>query len=324
MDKPIEQIDDLIIRYHKGTIDSEEIEKLLFWVEKDPRNKSYFKERINLLKNIQPDKVGFNAKKSLAELEKSTLKKQPDSLLMKVVAIAASLLIAILLGKVLLDKSTTDLPVFIDYTAVETNLTKLLEDNSQVVLSENSVLSVPERFPENRRMVRLEGKAFFEVFEEPNRPFVVMCREVMIRVIGTSFEVETNSEANSVRVTVVSGEVLVEHNISGIEKTLRQNDQVIISQEGFIVEETKKHDENLLSWKTGILTFNNIQMSEVAQTISDFYETVITFEDERLENEFITLTIDNQSLDEVKGILEIILDATIVEAEGEWIIRENR
>ena len=324
MDKPIEQIDDLIIRYHKGTIDSEEIEKLLFWVEKDPRNKSYFKERINLLKNIQPDKVGFNAKKSLAELEKSTLKKQPDSLLMKVVAIAASLLIAILLGKVLLDKSTTDLPVFIDYTAVETNLTKLLEDNSQVVLSENSVLSVPERFPENRRMVRLEGKAFFEVFEEPNRPFVVMCREVMIRVIGTSFEVETNSEANSVRVTVVSGEVLVEHNISGIEKTLRQNDQVIISQEGFIVEETKKHDENLLSWKTGILTFNNIQMSEVAQTISDFYGTVITFEDERLENEFITLTIDNQSLDEVKGILEIILDATIVEAEGEWIIRENR
>lgn len=324
MDKPIEQIDDLIIRYHKGTIDLEEIEKLLFWVEKDPRNKSYFKERINLLKNIQPDKVGFNAKKSLAELEKLTLKKQPDSLLMKVVAIAASLLIAILLGKVLLDKSTTDLPVFIDYTAVETNLTKLLEDNSQVVLSENSVLSVPERFPENRRMVRLEGKAFFEVFEEPNRPFVVMCREVMIRVIGTSFEVETNSEANSVRVTVVSGEVLVEHNISGIEKTLRQNDQVIISQEGFIVEETKKHDENLLSWKTGILTFNNIQMSEVAQTISDFYETVITFEDERLENEFITLTIDNQSLDEVKGILEIILDATIVEAEGEWIIRENR
>lgn len=324
MDKPIEQIDDLIIRYSKGTIDSEEMDELLYWIEKDPKNKNYFKERINLLKTLQPRKIDFNAKKSLAEFEKSASQKQPVSFSIKVAAIAASLLIAILLGKLLLDKSASDLPVFIDYAAAETNLTKVLEDDSQVVLSENSVLSVPERFSENRRMVRLDGKAFFEVSEEPDRPFVVECREIMIRVIGTSFEVETNSEANSVRVAVVNGTVLVEHNTSGIEKTLQQNDQVIFSQEGFIVEETKKQDENLLSWKTGILTFNNIQMSEVAHTLSDFYGTVITFEDERLENEFITLTINNQPLDEVQKTLEIILDATIVEADGEWIIRENR
>lgn len=322
MNKPIEQIDDLIIRYYKGTIDSEEIDKLLSWIEKDPKNKNYFKEKISLLKTVQSQEISFDAKKSLAEFEKSTFKKQSNPVL-KVIAIAASLLIAIFLGKILLDKSTSNLSEFHDYTAKEANLIKLLDDNSQVVLSKNSVLSVPEIFHENRRVVRLEGKAFFDVSEDPNRPFVVMCEEIMIQVIGTSFEVETNNEKNSVRVTVLSGSVSVKHDKSGVEKTLQQNDQIIISQEGIIVEEMKNNDENLLSWKTGILTFNNDKMSDVAQAISDFYGTKIIFEDEKLKNEFITLTIDNQSIDEVKDILEIILDATISETEGKWTIREN-
>lgn len=323
MEKPVERIDDLIIQYHNGTIDPEGIEELLSWVEKDPGNKDYFKEQLNLLRSIQTPEVRFDAEKSLAEFNKRIRKKPLNPFVLKVAAIAAFLAFAIVAGKILSDRFASDSPVFNQYMAAETNLLHTLEDKTQVTLSKNSVLSVPEAFASDTRIVKLEGKAYFEVSEEPDRPFIVVCQNITIRVTGTSFEVETDIEKNSVRVAVTSGRVLVKSGTDGHEKPLQEDDQIVISQDGRILEESQEYDENLLAWKTGILTFNNIQMSEVAQTLSAFYGTTIAFEEKELENEFITLTIDNQTLAEVKATLEIILDATITESEGKLIIGKN-
>lgn len=84
---------------------------------------------------------------------------------------------------------------------------KSLLDGSSVWLDANSSLALAESFNADERRVKLEGKAFFDVERNENKPFIVEMGKNTLEVLGTSFNVET--KGNTSRVEVRSGKVKV-------------------------------------------------------------------------------------------------------------------
>lgn len=93
--------------------------------------------------------------------------------------------------------------------------TATLPDGSTVELNSSTTISYRRGFQTwpfadaDRRTVRLDGEAFFEVTEEA-RPFTIETTNAQVTVVGTRFNVRArNEEGRTTEVTVVRGRVQV-------------------------------------------------------------------------------------------------------------------
>lgn len=89
-----------------------------------------------------------------------------------------------------------------------------LADGTSALLSPGSALSFPEKFEADRRVVRLNGEAFFEVEKNAAVPFYVQTSLLTTKVLGTSFRVRSFEREADASVSVLSGKVEVKAAIS--------------------------------------------------------------------------------------------------------------
>jgi transmembrane sensor len=64
-----------------------------------------------------------------------------------------------------------------------------LRDGTVVWLNSGSVISYQSDFNDSLRIIHLTGQAFFEVFKDETKPFIVRCMDLEIEALGTSFDV---------------------------------------------------------------------------------------------------------------------------------------
>ena len=107
-------------------------------------------------------------------------------------------------------------------------LKMIMEDGSVVTLQPGSAIHYPEHFLPDKREIFLKGEAFFEVSKNASRPFFVYNKNLVIRVLGTSFNVELNKQNKHVEVSVRSGKVEVYEYKSSGKKNHSKNDGVIL------------------------------------------------------------------------------------------------
>jgi ferric-dicitrate binding protein FerR (iron transport regulator) len=135
--------------------------------------------------------------------------------------VAASLLIIMLAGAAwfFLQSPGTHLPFAYNRNVSDQVIT--LNNNTQEVqehrLPDGSVIQLHPRgtivyakpFAADKREVRLIGEAFFDVTKDKKRPFVINAHDVMVKVLGTSFNVTAYEDASEVKVAVKTGRVSV-------------------------------------------------------------------------------------------------------------------
>jgi transmembrane sensor len=97
-------------------------------------------------------------------------------------------------------------PAMAQKSHLRVNERHALSDGSVVELKDGSRIAVD--FSAERRQVRLAGEAHFKVAHEPARPFVVDAGGVLVRAVGTAFNVRIDSDA--VQVLVTEGRVRVQ------------------------------------------------------------------------------------------------------------------
>lgn len=103
-----------------------------------------------------------------------------------------------------------------------------MEDGTFITMQPGSVIHYPEHFLPGKREIFLEGEAFFDVSKNAVRPFFVYNKNVVTRVLGTSFNVKMNMQKKQVEVSVRSGRVEV-YEYNSVQKTIdKKNDGVIL------------------------------------------------------------------------------------------------
>ncbi len=99
----------------------------------------------------------------------------------------------------------------------------VLSDGSKVTLAPNSSIHYSRIFAGETRDVYLEGEAFFQVTKNPVKPFMVYYNNIVTKVLGTSFTINTNKTTGNVEVAVKTGKVQVFENEKLLSITERTN-----------------------------------------------------------------------------------------------------
>ena len=89
----------------------------------------------------------------------------------------------------------------------------------------------PVRFVGKRRIVTLEGEAYFDVRKDEEHPFVVRTRFGEVTVLGTAFNINAYNDADACYTTLVYGKV----NFSTPDQntiTLAPGEQAVVSSRG--------------------------------------------------------------------------------------------
>ena len=183
-----------------------------------------------------------------------------------------------------------------------------LEDGSKVILKSGSRLRLPEHFEPDKREVFLIGEAFFEIAKNPNRPFLVHAKDVVTRVLGTSFWVKNTEGSKNVAVEVITGKVTVYKEKSANESAI-ESDGVVLTPNlkvTYFVED--KHFVTGLVEKPLLISlsetksptiqfsFNDTPLSEVMRQLETAYGIQIVLANDGLSSCPFTADLTKQPL----------------------------
>ena len=156
----------------------------------------------------------------------------------------------------------------------------VLADGTRVWLNSATKLIFPQNFTGKERRVMLSGEAFFDVARDESKPFIVETSRMDVKVLGTRFNVNADTDNEVVSTTLVDGCVEV---ASGTQKpiTLVPGEQAY-GEAG----ELEKREVNIrlyTSWIDGRFMFNNVELEEIAKQISRWYDVEIFFTNENVK-----------------------------------------
>ena len=153
----------------------------------------------------------------------------------------------------------------------------VLSDGSFVWLNAASSITYPTAFVGKERKVSMMGEAYFEVSENKNMPFFVEHNQLLVKVLGTHFNVNTYENEASNKITLLSG--LVDVGNGKITKRLVPGQQASISTSIFSIEENIDTDE-VMAWKNGQFYFGGSDIKSIMKQIERYYDVEVEFRDE--------------------------------------------
>jgi len=184
-----------------------------------------------------------------------------------------------------------------------THQTIHLPDGSTVVLNTGSTLNYPSAFSNGRRDVYLSGEGYFDIKHNPSQPFYVHTGSLLVKVLGTVFNIRSYPEQDDIQVTVTSGkvQVLKENKTLGI---LTASQQISFANSSEIVLITNVDTLAVTAWRPSELHFNDITMDEVAQKLRQRFNIVIEFANREISECRVTATFSEN--DTVEEVLDVI------------------
>jgi len=151
----------------------------------------------------------------------------------------------------------------------------VLSDGTLVKLNADSKLTFLETFENDKRIVLLEGEAFFDVKKDATRPFIVKSGQISTTALGTSFNVRAYKEENAIQVALVTGKVKVE-NMNG--KTsgdhnliLNPNDMASFNRVSKGLTKGSFDIEMELAWKNQTLYFKDASLNNMVSSLERWY-----------------------------------------------------
>ena len=197
-----------------------------------------------------------------------------------------------------------------------------LPDGSKVWLNKNSWLTYNQRFGKRTRQVALKGEGYFEVNRDEQRPFIVkMQNNLDIKVLGTTFNACNYPSLNKAEVILRSGSVQVSDNGRNEYVILKPN-QKFTWNEG-TAEISSVNAMNCCRWFEHRLVFDNVKLKDILENLSHKYQTEISLNVGNLADKHMSMTIRDESVEDILDILTTLLPIRW-RYQGAEIIIENK
>ncbi len=280
-----ENTDELCAKVILGEASTQEIEELAAWRNLSPDNEAYFLQlekayakSIAVIPDLQVDvDAAWNKVKSRINVTSDetpviSLHKKSSGLSWK---IAASVIVLLGLSVVLYQTYGRKEDSFA-IQSFEQPVRDTLSDGTIAVLNSNSQLTYAFNEGEKSRKVTLTGEAYFEIKHSDSLVFTVQADELLIRDIGTSFNVEAFPTQDTIRVFVREGIVelyTVDH--TGIRLEAGQTGFFVKSSHEFGMLK-KEDDVNPDSYATGDFRFRNTRLDKVVSKLNEYFHVDIS------------------------------------------------
>lgn len=155
-----------------------------------------------------------------------------------------------------------------------------LPDGTRVHLNASSRLTYPLAFEDDRRVVRLEGEAYFEIAKDAARPFFVQTGEVQVQQFGTSFNLRAYT-GREVEVVLVEGSVQVQ--APGQTYTMQPGELTAYNPTDGTLTSQPVNTSFYTAWHTGRLQFEEAPLGDIMTVLSRWYDVQVRYGDEAIK-----------------------------------------
>lgn len=151
----------------------------------------------------------------------------------------------------------------------------ILPDGTKVWLNAATTLKFPQTFAGlSQRKVMLIGEAYFEVYKDKNKPFIVHSEQQEVEVLGTHFNVNAYKDEPAMKTTLLEGSVKVNTNY-----VLKPGQQFAINKEGKAGIK-QVNVEDAIAWKKGNFEFNDENVYEIMRKVARWYNVEVIYKDQ--------------------------------------------
>lgn len=178
----------------------------------------------------------------------------------------------------------------------------ILSDGSEVWVNSATVLEYPVVFSGNRRIVKLNGEAYFKVQADSLRPFIVVVAGGMeVCALGTEFNVNAYAE-RFVESVLVKGKISVGKEDRRV--TLRPAQLAVYDRETGQTDVKDVDIRKYVDWKSGEFIFSDDCLEEIMKKITLWYDCEVVFTDQSLKD--MRLSGNMRRYDSVEKILHYL------------------
>lgn len=285
----------ILYNYLSGLATESEERELLVWLNHSPDNRKEFFELKAIWvaqRMMDGKKMEEDTDKSLEKLNRridhyqrpiDPKKRQQLYRLYRNIAAVAALFLVVVYVSYFVVGGTMNLPYAEDELAVVyTNTedvhsvrTVLLPDSSVVWLSYDAILTCPDTFRGDQRVVSLTGEAFFEVKKDTDHPFIVKTGAYEIKVLGTSFSVNTHAAEGKEETILMNGSVQIQERNGRNLAMLRPGQQALYSKNSEKIEIRFVDANTLTSWRFGLVSLTEVSIQDILHCLEETYDVKI-------------------------------------------------
>lgn len=251
----------------------------------------------------------------------------------KWLAVASVLLCVLLTVWYQLHRNDETVPGYTHSVALDTVIYALngerkrvvLPDSTKVHLNSGSKLVYNKKFNGSTRQVYLSGEALFDVSKNPSRPFLVNTDKMMVRVLGTVFNVKCYETSENVEAMVVEGKVEVRLKQDAEKKVIllpsekisirpvtvshtQQQAPIRYEVESVRIPDTANALPNEIAWVQEKLVFQDDPFELVVLKMERWYNKRFHFENEQLKSILMSGDFEAVDLEQALQILQMMVD----------------
>ncbi len=322
----LNDIDDFIGKVLAGEATAQEQEMVMLWRKQNEANEKYF----NQLNHIF-DKAGaasvhveFDADEAWSKV-KSKLNKNDGKVIpisrtpyFSPLRVAATVFLLVAMSMVIYLKTAPPVQTLVVESAITTRQ-DTLPDGSTAFLNKKTELKFEYNPREKTRKVKLKGEAYFAVKHEEEKPFIIEADEILVRDIGTEFNLKAYPDKDTIEIIVTHGEVQF-YTKQDPGLNLKAGEKAIYSKRTKEFYRIQKPDTNTLAYKTKVFSFNNTDLRSVVSLLNEVYNSKISLSNESLYSCRLTANFKEDNAEIIVEVIAETMGLELTKKDDQFIL----
>ena len=179
-----------------------------------------------------------------------------------------------------------------------------LADGTEVWLNAETEIRYPVQFTGDKRVVYLDGEAYFTVAPDKNKPFTVVSTHASVSVLGTQFNFRAYPDERDVQTTLVSGSVIMQSEKYKQQIKLVPGEQGVLEKNSAKLMKQEVNTYLYTAWKDGRFAFRDARLEDLFNILARWYDLSVFYQSPEAKD--TRFTGDLNKTDDFKSILKII------------------
>ncbi|MCD0488619.1 DUF4974 domain-containing protein [Pedobacter sp. MC2016-14] len=159
-----------------------------------------------------------------------------------------------------------------------------LSDGTVITLNAATKIKFPTSFSRlKKRIIELEGEAYFEVNHDAEHPFLVHTKDQRVEDLGTEFNINAYSDDATLVTTLVEGSAKVSVGTGPTNGVvLKPGQQTILTNSTMRVAQANMSE--VTAWKDKLFKFKKARLEDILLQVARWYNVSVSYESQALKN----------------------------------------
>ena len=302
---------ELIIGYLQNNLTQEETDCFYNWVNESASNKELFFEIKAMYDAGLPLSTPLETSESWGRLlnKKKNSQSRRFNLWYQISTYAAVAILAVAISSMYFlffhEEDNSLYSKYIGGDGLEADVVEL-PDGTHISLGSKTTFHYDKDYGKDKRIVYLEGEAYFDVAKQKDKPFIVKTKEQDIEALGTKFNVMAYPLDSLVVTTLSEGSVRLT-SLNMAHPTILKPDQQLIYNRNTKKSYLQDVDaQQYSSWTSGYYYFPQQSLQAILDRLSHVYGIQFTVNSEALNKRTFTGTFyRGQSIKDIMDIINL-------------------